>query len=209
MHTNLLLAQATPAPAQQPPASQGVADDFIAMISNVTPELARIGLVLLIAVVLFGITRRSVSLLVTQHRLSPGLALIVNRLTWWMTIIIVIFYTLQVLGVLQDAWTTLTAMIALVAIGFVAVWSVLSNLLCCFILLFTRPFMVGDTIELMGEPMKGRVIDFTLLYTVLQHEEGGVIRIPNNLFFQKAIRVSTGVNQVPLNQQIDQQAPQA
>ncbi|QDU70417.1 mechanosensitive ion channel domain-containing protein [Mucisphaera calidilacus] len=167
------------------------------------PSLLRVLVVLVILLVAKTMARRSLTALVRRDRISPGIARIINRILFWISSVILLFYALKTAGILDDAWATLTAILALVAIGFFAVWSILSNLLCCFILLITRPFMIGDTIAFMGEATRGKVIDFTLLYTVLQHEDQGVIRIPNNLFFQKAIHVTQGTQQVPLVDQID------
>lgn len=204
MTMNLLAQTQTAEPL--PPA-----EDLFPILNDLAaqygPSLIRIIIVLLIVIIANLIARRSIGLLVNRKRLSDGLAHIVNRLLFWISAIVVLFYTLKALSVLEDAWSTITAILALVAIGFVAVWSVLSNFLCSFILLFSRPFMVGDTIEFPGDPVQGKVIDFTLLYTVLEHEEAGVIRIPNNLFFQKAIHVTRGKKQIPLVQQIDAPAP--
>ena len=58
--------------------------------------------------------------------------------------------------------------LGLVAIGFVAVWSVLSNFLCTFMLVAFKPFSVGDEIELPADGVKGRVTDLTLIFTTLQ-----------------------------------------
>ena len=77
---------------------------------------------------------------------------------------------------------------AMIAIGFVAVWSVLSNVSCTVIMLIARPFNIGDEIEFAGEPIKGRVVDLNFVYTTLQDEEGRLQQIPNNLFFQKMIK---------------------
>src|SRR5688572_30725752 len=49
------------------------------------------------------------------------------------------------------------SVLGLVAIGFVAVWSVLSNFLCTFVLVMFKPFSVGDELELPPDNVKGRV----------------------------------------------------
>jgi len=114
---------------------------------------------------------------------------------------------LQCYGLLVNAWTTLTAVLGLVAIGFVAVWSVLSNMLCSMMLLVSRPFEVGDTIEVPVDSLRGKVIDFNLLFTKLQDEDGSVIQIPNNTFFQKPIRRRSGTGGVQLDEQLMRHEP--
>lgn len=89
-------------------------------------------------------------------------------------------------------WTALSAVLAMVAIGFVAVWSVLSNSMCTLLILITRPFQVGDVVEFAGETVKGRVVDLNLIFTTLKDEEGYFYQVPNNMFFQKVIRRKAG-----------------
>jgi small-conductance mechanosensitive channel len=82
----------------------------------------------------------------------------------------------------------LSTVLAMVAIGFVAVWSILSNTLCTIIIMIFRPFSVGDEIEFAGDPVKGRVIDLNFFYTTLDAGDGSVLQVPNNMFFQKVVR---------------------
>lgn len=85
--------------------------------------------------------------------------------------------------------TFLTTLLAMVAIGFVAVWSVLSNLLATLIILVWRPFNVGEDIELLPEGVSGRVVDINFMYTTLRDDHTH-LSVPNSLFAQKFIRRS-------------------
>lgn len=85
----------------------------------------------------------------------------------------------------------LGTVLGLVAIGFVAVWSVLSNFLCTFVLVVLKPFHPGDDIELPAAGLKGRVLDLTAVYTVIETGEGETAMIPNNLFFQMIFKRRT------------------
>lgn len=78
----------------------------------------------------------------------------------------------------------LGTVLGLVAIGFVAVWSVLSNFLCTFVLVVLKPFHPGDDVELPTAGIKGRVLDLTAVYTVIETADGETAMIPNNMFFQ-------------------------
>ena len=111
---------------------------------------------------------------------------------------------LQVWGVLENAWAVFTAVFAMVAIGFVAIWSVLSNSLCALFLLVTKPFRVGDKIQIVGDAFSGKVVDFNLLFTTLREEgsEGASIQIPNNIFFQRMIRRIHGEAKIELEGQL-------
>ena len=90
----------------------------------------------------------------------------------------------------------------LIAVGFFASWSVLSNAFCSVILLVYQPFTVGHTIELSDAEVKGKVVNFNLLYTTLEAADGELIHVPNNLFFQQPIRKLAGGGGASLDQQL-------
>jgi small-conductance mechanosensitive channel len=66
-----------------------------------------------------------------------------------------------------------------------------SNLTASFFLVLWRPFHVGQTVEILPENLKGRVMDRNLMFTTLSEDSGSVLQIPNSLFFQKIFRVSS------------------
>lgn len=102
----------------------------------------------------------------------------------------------------------LGTILGLVAIGFVAVWSVLSNFLCAFVLVLFKPFAVGDEVELSGgDGVKGRVIDLNLLFTTLDAGTGETVLVPNNTFFQRIFRRRAGTVTVGLDYQLRQDRP--
>jgi small-conductance mechanosensitive channel len=89
---------------------------------------------------------------------------------------------------LGGLWAMFATVLGMIAIGFVAVWSLLSNTSATLLILILRPFQVGDDIELAGDPVKGRVIDLNFFYTTLLDDDGRLCQIPNNLFFQKTLK---------------------
>jgi small-conductance mechanosensitive channel len=90
---------------------------------------------------------------------------------------------------LRNVWVSLTGVLAVTAIAFFAVWSLVGNILAGIILYFTSPFKIEDEIEVMPDEIRGTVLAINTFYTVLLDENGGYINIPNSLFFQKYIRV--------------------
>jgi small-conductance mechanosensitive channel len=90
---------------------------------------------------------------------------------------------------LEGLWSTVAAALSLVAIGFVAMWSILSHMLASILLVVFRPFEVGDRVEIVGDdPILGEVTDLNPVYTTLRADDGGTLRVPNNLFFQKTLK---------------------
>ena len=105
----------------------------------------------------------------------------------------------EVLGVApRELWSSVSTILALLAVGFVAFWSVLSNTVCGLVLFVTAPFKPGDTIELFDlgtaaekKGLVGVVKELSLFYLVLESEMAGkkeVNYIPHNLVFQRGIR---------------------
>lgn len=102
----------------------------------------------------------------------------------------------------QTILAVLGTILGLVAIGFVAVWSVLSNFLCTFFLIIVKPFSVGDEVELVVTNVKGKVIDLGFVFTTLEVAPNQTVVIPNNTFFQGPFRRKVGAVTVGLDQQL-------
>ncbi|MBL9206956.1 MAG: mechanosensitive ion channel [Opitutaceae bacterium] len=96
----------------------------------------------------------------------------------------------------------LGSLLGLVAIGFVAVWSVLSNFLCTFVLVVFKPFSIGDEIELPVDNVKGRVVDLSLIFTTLQVSPEDTVLVPNNTFFQRVFKRRAGQRTSGLGDQL-------
>jgi small-conductance mechanosensitive channel len=99
------------------------------------------------------------------------------------------------------------SVLGLVAIGFVAVWSVLSNFLCTFVLVVFKPFSVGDELELPADNVKGRVVDLSLIFTTLQVSEDETVMVPNNTYFQRVFKRRAGRHTTGLAEQLRQNEP--
>jgi small-conductance mechanosensitive channel len=108
----------------------------------------------------------------------------------WLVLGALALVALVAVGIdLQGLWTTAAAALSLVAIGFVAVWSLLSHMLAAILIVVFRPFELGEHVEIVGDdPVRGEVVDLNPVYTTLRAADGGTLQIPNNLFFQKVTR---------------------
>jgi small-conductance mechanosensitive channel len=118
-----------------------------------------------------------------------ALTRIISGLLWLMTVLIV----LDVWGVgISGLWTLLISAATVIGVGFLATWAMVSNVTASFFLTLWRPFQFGDTVELLPDKdsVKGKVIDRNLMFTALRDDDGSITHVPNNLFFQKAFRVS-------------------
>ncbi len=172
-------------------------------------SLSAIATVIVVSIVVDRLIAAALDALAMQGRLPRTTGRIVGR---WIRGLIFAVAALQIANLLgQDtAWirTFLVTVLGLVAIGFVAVWSILSNILATFVILIFRPFDMGEQIEIEPDNIKGRVIDINFMYTTLRNEEGRKIAVPNNMFAQKYInrRPLRGAPQRTLAEQLDKEA---
>lgn len=124
------------------------------------------------------------------HRLPSHLVIAIRACTRWIFIFIAAILCLNVLGIeIGNLWTLLSAILAVVGIGFVAVWSLLSNTFAFFVLIIWHHWRIGDRIRVFPENLEGRVIDMNLMFTRLKTDDGGSLLVPNSLFLQRFVKI--------------------
>ncbi len=92
---------------------------------------------------------------------------------------------------LQEFSLFISSVLAIVGIGFVAQWSILSNLTASVILFFSHPLRLGDRIRVMDSDFDwtGKVEDISGFYLFMRTDDGRRISIPTNLVIQKGIEI--------------------
>ncbi len=110
----------------------------------------------------------------------------ITALLWLITVLLIL--TLWGINV-SGLWALLVSAAAVVGVGFLAVWTMISNITASLFITLWRPFHLGHTIEILPENLKGRVIDRNMMFTIMREEDGALLLVPNNLFFQKMFRV--------------------
>ena len=164
---------------------------------EVLVPLAQIVLILMLAALLHYLLRRLIERLCRRYDLPFALAMAARRILGFLIGAAALFLILDLLGVSGTVlWTAFTGFATVGAVAFFAAWSVLSNIFCTLLIFTTRPFRLNDTVELLenGEKpgIRGRVIDINLIYTTLVEsgdlQNGSMVQIPNNLFFQRTLR---------------------
>ncbi|WP_420318516.1 mechanosensitive ion channel family protein [Ekhidna sp.] len=91
-------------------------------------------------------------------------------------------------GDLNNLWVSIGSILGVIAIGFFAIWSILSNIVAGIIIYTINPFKITDTLVLVEKDVTGKVIDIGLIYTKLQDKDG-IFTVPNNIFFQQIVKV--------------------
>jgi small-conductance mechanosensitive channel len=173
----------------------------LAWLSAWSQPLMRTGQVVLILALAWlaqRILTRGITRLGHRYPQLPAELLVPLRgLTRWLILGSAFMLVLERLGVsAQVLWGALTGFVAVAAIAFFAIWSVLSNLFCALLIFALGPFRIGDCVEVLESAdkpgVRGRVLDINLFYTTLDDLTGDApgtwIQIPNSLFFQKAVR---------------------
>lgn len=113
-------------------------------------------------------------------------ARVISALLWFVALMLV----LQLWGISAGGlWTLLAGVATVIGVGFLATWAMISNVTASLLLAVWRPFHLGDMVVLLPENLKGRAVQRNLMFTVLHEDEGSVLQVPNNLFFQKVFRV--------------------
>ncbi len=160
-------------------------------------------LVLGAAVVVYRFASMATTRLGERGYFPEELIRVIRRILRVACVVLTILLLLHVYGLLGDAVAAISGVMALVAIGFVAVWSVLSNTLCSLLLLIIRPFRVGDTLRVPPpEDFAGKVVNFDLLFTTIQLDDGSFAQLPNNVFFQRIIIRRPGRSKIDLGEQL-------
>jgi small-conductance mechanosensitive channel len=167
---------------------QQLSDEAGQQLNPLAKNLGAAVIVLVLVVVVYRLALRGVEVVRRRGTLPEPLISVFQQIARWTAIVVGTVLVLQCFGVLENAWTALAALLGMVAVGFFALWSVLSNVLCALVLLVARPFRVGDVVEIIGDGVQGRVVNFDLLFTTLRAENGDLFQVPNNVFLQKTIR---------------------
>lgn len=153
-------------------------------------------LILVAAYLLQRLVARCLTRLSERYPLPPELMVPLRGGLRWLIMGSALIFVLERLGVSATVlWTALSGFVAVAAVAFFAMWSVLSNLLCAVLIFTVGPFRIGDVdelVETLDKPgVKGRVTAINLLFTTLVElpEAGGaLVQVPNSQFFQKSVR---------------------
>ena len=90
---------------------------------------------------------------------------------------------------IENVWSTVLSVLAIIAVALFTIWSLLSNIVAGILLFATRPFKLKDWIEIHPENIQGKVKDIGVMFVTLEDIDKNLIRIPNNLIFQKYTKV--------------------
>lgn len=161
---------------------------------NVAAAIATFAVLALASIAIHIISRlfrESLAYLRRHSRLSYETTLIVSRVFTTVLWIVAGSVVLNIWGIgLGGVWALLASALTVIGVGFLATWTLISNMTASLFLLLWRPFNFGQIVDILPENLKGRVTGRNMMFTTLREDSGSVLLIPNNLFFQKIFRVS-------------------
>ncbi|AEK58378.1 MULTISPECIES: mechanosensitive ion channel domain-containing protein [Acidithiobacillus] len=159
------------------------------VLMHLAYSVVLLALGVLVSRFLNGIFAKLFVLLESRRRVSRAYLAILRRVTGWFLWLLVAVVLLRLWGLDVSAiWTTFVSMLAVIGVGLLAVWTMVSNVTARFFIWFWRPLQMGQRIEIFPEGLSGEVIEENLMFTELRQEDGRVVVIPNNLFFQRVVR---------------------
>lgn len=109
------------------------------------------------------------------RQMEPPVRMLLTRVTW---LIIMALFLMVAIGTLGIAIGPLIALMSVAGVGIgLAMQGVLGNLVSGLLIIFTKPFRVGEYIEVVGN--YGQVSDIELFTTTLLHADRSRVVIPN------------------------------
>jgi small conductance mechanosensitive channel len=138
---------------------------------------------------------KKVENLMLKRKIDVTLSAFTGSIVKVILIVMVAIIALRNLGI---SVTPLLAAIGALGLGFgLAIQGMLSNYAAGFTIIITRPFVVGDTIQVQG--VNGLVSEVQLGYTILIDEDSVRIQIPNRLVIGEILHNSNNNSLVELS----------
>lgn len=128
-------------------------------------------------------SERKLSQRLEQRKMDAGVIQLVRRLFYILVVAVLIFTTLDLLGIPLTAFAFVTGAIA-IGVGFGA-QNIINNFISGWILMGERPIRVGDFLEL-GDAL-GTVEAINTRYTRVRRLDGVRLMIPNSQFLENTV----------------------
>ena len=172
--------------------------------------------------ILLRVLRRTMKLVERKQWLPPTLKVLSYGFLRWSICIAAALYVLEILGLpVKSLWAGLLSAALLVAVAFVAAWSVLSNILSALLLLTFSRARVGDIVELKDTKqdevgVRGTIIDINLFFVTIEElfvdpaisNRAAIVQIPCHLFFYRVTRCWAGTKTQPLREAFNDEQSQ-
>ena len=159
------------------------------------PALLGALLVLTAGWILAGVVYRVVNRTLEKRRLEPPIRMLISRIVHIVVLGVALIVALETAGFKM---TTLIAGISVAGVGIgLAMQGVLGNLVSGLVIIFTKPFRVGEYIDVIGE--YGQVEAIELFATILTHPDRSRLIIPNRKIVGEVLHNYGTVRQLDLS----------
>ena len=155
-------------------------------------EILITSVIIIIMFLFIFLTKRAIRRFSFIRAIEPNRRKVIYYLTNLITYSITIVIIAVIWGVdLKQFSLFISSVLAVLGIGFVAQWSILSNLTASVILFFSHPVRLGDRIRVMDKDFDwtGEVKDITGFYLFMRTDDGRNITLPTSLVIQKGIEI--------------------
>jgi small conductance mechanosensitive channel len=145
--------------------------------------------------ILAGIIYRIVDRTLKKRQLEPPICMLISRVAHLLVLGLALIIALDTAGFKM---TTLIAGISVAGVGIgLAMQGLLGNLVAGLLIIFTKPFRVGEYIDIIGE--YGQVANIELFSTVLTHPDRSRIIIPNRKIIGEVLHNYGTVRQLDMS----------
>jgi small-conductance mechanosensitive channel len=147
-------------------------------------------LVLFGAGVLLAFLEQRIARATSENRLPMATAASLRIILRSVIGLLAVLAVAMIFGVrLASLWAGISALLAMIAIGFFAGWSLMSSALATIIIMLWHPYKVGDTIEIPADSIRGRLREMNMMFSTIVDEEGSQFIVPNSQMLQKIVKV--------------------
>ena len=133
-----------------------------------------------------------------------------RKVVFYLSYLVIYFFALTLLSIiwgvnLKDFAVFIASILAVLGVGFVAQWSILSNITASVILFFSHPLRLGDRIRVLDKDFDwtGVVMDISAFYLFMRTDDGRNVTLPTNLVMQKGIEILDKTIEEVLDEKIE------
>ena len=156
---------------------------FYHLILSYLPNVVMTILIIILGVLSSKIIKKHIQKLLLTTSLDKTIAIVLSQVAY---ILMVVLIFLMALGTLGISTTPITGALAGILIGIgMSLKSSFNTIAAGIILMTTRPFKVGDSVDIGGT--SGIVESIGFAFCILQTPDGNTVKIPNSVVTSKII----------------------
>jgi len=154
-------------------------------------------IIIVTTIILHILVNKSIQKVRKKYGFKKGRAKTLIKLLNVTTNFIIVMILLSIWGVeKKELAIFISSFVAVLGVALVAQWSILSNITASIILFINHPARIDDEITFLDKdlPITGIIKDIGAFFMTIETNERETITIPNNLIFQKIIRITPKEN---------------